>query len=90
VLVESVSVWEGHAPVAIARDNVVDAKLLTDLLDAQVQGVCFKLFRGHVGLDHGRETHEASGFVVGGIAPTITLPTSLHAIGSRFSWSLLD
>lgn len=72
-------------PVTITWDNVVDADLLTDLLDAQVQSVCFELFRGHVRLNHGWKTHEAGGLVVGSITPTVTLPTSLHAIGSRFS-----
>jgi hypothetical protein len=74
-----------NVPVAIPWNDIVDADLLTDLFDSQVKSVSFELLRCHVGLDHGRETHEASCLVVGSIAPAVTLPTSLHAIGSRFS-----
>lgn len=79
------SVDRRTVPIAVSGNDIVDSQLLTDFFDAKMQGVSFKLFRGHVCLDHGRKAHETSGLVVGGIAPSVTLPTSLHAVGSRFS-----
>jgi len=44
----------GYLPITISRDNIVDPKLLADLLDTEVQSVCFKLLVSHVGFDHSR------------------------------------
>jgi hypothetical protein len=75
----------GGIPVAFARDNVVDAELLTDFFDTQMKSVSFKLFGSHVGFDLGGQAHETCGLVVICITPSIALLASLDTVDGGFS-----
>ena len=42
------------SPIAICWNDVVNSKLLTDLLNTQMENISFKLFICHIGFDLGR------------------------------------
>ena len=78
-----------YSPIAIRRHNIVDPKLLADLLDTQVSDIGIQLLRGHGRLDGGRQVHQASGLVVSSIAPAVALATLLRAVGIQLRFSAL-
>jgi hypothetical protein len=70
-------------PVPISRDDIVDLELLGYFFDAEMEGVRLELFAGHIGEDGSWETHEASGLILGRVAPTVSLLATLRAIEIR-------
>lgn len=81
---------EGHLPIAICWDDIIDPQLLTDLFDAQMQSVSFELLICHVGHNHGRKTHQSSSFILLRITPPIALLALLGAIGIEFCHKLVE
>lgn len=75
----------GYSPIPIRRHYIVNPKLLTDLFNTKMQGIRLELLVGEVRHNHGRQAHQASGLVLLGITPTITLLASLRAILKWFS-----
>jgi hypothetical protein len=69
-----------YSPVTIRGDDVINTKLLTDLLNAEMQCIRFELLIGEVGHDHGGQTHEASSLVLLSVSPAVTLLASFHTI----------
>jgi hypothetical protein len=74
-----------NIPVAICWDDIVDAQLLGDFFDAQMEGVGFELLARHVGQDGSGQSHEACGLVLRGITPSVSLLASSRPIGFA-SW----
>jgi hypothetical protein len=74
---------EHHVPISIRRDNIVDAKLLANLFDSQVERVGLKLFAGHVGENGRGQTHKTGGLVLRNITPSVALLTAPGTIGLR-------
>ena len=70
-----------HVPISIRRDNVVDAKLLANFFDSQVEGVGLELFAGHVGENGRGQTHKTGGLVLRNITPSVALLTAPGTIG---------
>lgn len=80
-------VWD--KPVTIRGDDVVDTKLLADLLNAKMQGIRFQLLVSEVGHDHGRQAHEAGGLVLLSVSPAVALLAPFHAVCRWISWIML-
>jgi len=66
--------------IAVSWDDIVDAKLLGDFLDTQMQCVGLKLFTCHAGQDSSGQAHEASRLVLGCITPSVSLLSSSRSI----------
>lgn len=62
-----------NIPVAVGWYDIVDSELLANFLNSEMEGICFELFTGHICHDCGRKSHEACSFVVGCIAPAVSL-----------------
>jgi hypothetical protein len=75
-------------PVSLVRHDIVDAQLLTNLLDTQVERVRFKLLFCHAGLDVGGQAHQTCRLVLRCLTPAILLLTTLRAINSRIEGSI--
>ena len=69
-----------HVPVSVCGDDIVDPKLLTDLLDPKVKSVSFKLLSSHVGHDHGGQAHQARRFIFLCVTPSIALLAPLGRV----------
>ena len=69
------------SPVAIGWNDIVDAQLLANLFDAQMQCVGVELFTGHIAHDSSWQVHEASSLVVRGISPAVALLSLLGSVG---------
>ena len=67
-------------PISIRRDDIVDAELLTDLLDTQMQHIGIELFSGHGRTDRCREAHEAGSLVLINVTPSVALLAAFGAI----------
>lgn len=87
-----------YVPIAVGRDDIVNAELLTDFLDTKMKSIGFQLLARHVGHDGGRQTHEACSLVLGCITPSVALLSLSRAIGfasgfwvaTSFGFALLD
>ncbi|KAI6776350.1 hypothetical protein HG530_000295 [Fusarium avenaceum] len=71
---------EFYLPIAVSWDDVVDAKLLGDFLDSQVQRIGLELLACHVGQDGSGQAHETSGLVLGCITPSVSLLSSSRSV----------
>lgn len=71
-------------PVTIGWYDVVDAQLLGDFLDAQMQRVRFELLGRHVGHDGRRQAHQSSSLVLCLVAPSVALATTARTICNGF------
>ena len=70
-----------YSPVAFGRHDIVDAQLLADFLDAEMEGVRLQLLAGHVGRDGRRQAHEARSLILRHITPSVTLLPPARAVG---------
>lgn len=75
---------ESSLPVTIGGYDIVDAQLLGDFFDAQMQRVRFELLGRHVGHDGRRQAHQASSLVLGLVAPSVALATAARTICHGF------
>lgn len=70
-----------NSPIAVSRDHVVDPQLLADLLNPQMRNIGVQLLGSHRRSDGSWEIHQPSRFVVCRIAPPVSLPSLLGAVG---------
>jgi hypothetical protein len=78
----------GNSPI-VTWHHIVDAKLLTNLLNAQMKNIGLLLFLGHVGEDSRRQSHETSSLVLIGRSPSVAPLANTLAIGVGFCYKLL-
>lgn len=73
-------------PITIGGHHVVDAQLLANLLDTEMQRVGLELLAGHGRENGGRKAHEASRLVLRRVAPAVALLATARPVGfaSRF------
>ena len=69
-----------NSPITISRNNIVDPKLLADLLNPQMGHISIQLLSSHGRSDGRGQVHQTSGLVVRRITPAIALATLLGAI----------
>jgi hypothetical protein len=68
-------------PITIRRDDVVDTKLLADLLNTEMQRISFELLVGKVCHDQSWKPHEACSLILLRVSPSAAFLTLLRSIG---------
>jgi hypothetical protein len=70
-----------RGPITIRRDDVVDTKLLADLLNTKMQRISFELLVGKICHDQSWKPHEACSLILLRVSPSVALLTLLQSIG---------